>query len=582
MPTNESLLNKDQLAVVVAVIDDEFIPLIRQQDPVFSGFAAISKWVAVRKNDIVDGHPDFNTEDANLKKAYRKAVDRKFRNVYNTLRVRESPLGVALLKHLIPRPTALQLYEMEVKKELEETGMDGYGTRLKKKWSSLTKEERGVNRKLLHNNLKTALDVLCRDNSLGGMTALTFLGYRELVTGKVQVAICDGRVADDSPKFGDTAEERNVLSTLYDAFEEYSHKHLPSPPSLAKPTAQSPQNPTSQTVVIPSNDDGVPTFPDIKTKRISPETLNEIVLQYYHALWIYSRNPHHPHDLPWKELVDDASKFYNVDHFDYLCFDRDALQEPGVLYPLAAKLRSQCGIESKDLFTFRPTLERDTITSEDHPPPSSDTLHSEQFDQREQRTEVEDAAAAEACLSRSFSLDTPMIPELEASSACPSEPTQDTHTPQISGRTTPAGSNSAQSLSQSQDDHSPQPQRAERTTRTSTRKIELDARSVSFQGTTREPASGSDASNATLSLRPLLVPGKTDTFASKGYQFKIPKKLQNTWYVSLAEYQDLHGTIIHDDAFNDKKELPALTILAYDPQWMANREGWEKFVISRP
>lgn len=73
----------------------------------------------------------------------------------------------------------------------------------------------------------------------------------------------------------------------------------------------------------------------------------------------YSRDVHHPHALPWEDLVTNASSFYDVDRYDFMCFDRNALRKPRSLYSLAEKLEEQCSMASAAPFTFTPIVDVD-------------------------------------------------------------------------------------------------------------------------------------------------------------------------------------------------------------------------------
>ncbi|VDC03836.1 unnamed protein product [Peniophora sp. CBMAI 1063] len=84
-----------------------------------------------------------------------------------------------------------------------------------------------------------------------------------------------------------------------------------------------------------------------------------------------------------------------------------------------------------------------------------------------------------------------------------------------------------------------------------------------------------------LSL-PSPVVGENNVFISQGYKFKLKKRLQTSWYVHLKDYQDCGGCVIKPSKFNDRKEILLMTIIARDPEWLANQEDMAKYVIGRP
>ena len=98
---------------------------------------------------------------------------------------------------------------------------------------------------MLVDNLKLALDMLCRESKLGGMTAITFLAYRALDSDSVEVDLCasillscgrfthlgihrcDGRRVDAQPKFGAHPKEKDLLASFVEAWRQYGNLYVP-------------------------------------------------------------------------------------------------------------------------------------------------------------------------------------------------------------------------------------------------------------------------------------------------------------------------------------------------------------------
>ncbi|VDC05384.1 unnamed protein product, partial [Peniophora sp. CBMAI 1063] len=79
-------LNEDQVRVVNSVLDGEFETFIRTTDPHFTGFGAVSQWVAMRRRDLLDNHPLFETHVQEERRAYKSGIDFRFRDFYQCLR----------------------------------------------------------------------------------------------------------------------------------------------------------------------------------------------------------------------------------------------------------------------------------------------------------------------------------------------------------------------------------------------------------------------------------------------------------------------------------------------------------------
>lgn len=91
----------------------------------------------------------------------------------------------------------------------------------------------------------------------------------------------------------------------------------------------------------------------------------------------YSCDLHSPNALPWDCLVKDASHFYDVARYGFLCFDREELKQPGTLYPLAAALQQQCGINAAEAFTFKPTRGMTGAAFHTQPSPQFGAAHTD-------------------------------------------------------------------------------------------------------------------------------------------------------------------------------------------------------------
>ncbi|VDC02627.1 unnamed protein product [Peniophora sp. CBMAI 1063] len=88
MVSEVRVLDADQVHFLTSVLAHDFEPFLWTADPLFTGFGAVSKWVADRKNNIVNFHPLFATPEEEEKKAFRQAIDRFFRDHYHCLRFR--------------------------------------------------------------------------------------------------------------------------------------------------------------------------------------------------------------------------------------------------------------------------------------------------------------------------------------------------------------------------------------------------------------------------------------------------------------------------------------------------------------
>ncbi|VDC03839.1 unnamed protein product [Peniophora sp. CBMAI 1063] len=211
-------LNKLQVSAVATILAQEFAAVVRDSDPTFTrGFAAVSGWVRERKLRLFAEDPCFQTWLVlQAEKAYKKAVDSKFRNYYHKLRAVGSGRtcsGGPLNNKLAPRSSDKQLHKINIEyKPSDETVDRGTGSgdaKLNQLWLGLKNDVRpqyvqksqgripktNHNVGLLASNIESSLESLCRDKALEGMVALTFLGYRD-EAGTIQLSLCNGRPDD--------------------------------------------------------------------------------------------------------------------------------------------------------------------------------------------------------------------------------------------------------------------------------------------------------------------------------------------------------------------------------------------------
>ncbi|VDC00001.1 unnamed protein product [Peniophora sp. CBMAI 1063] len=627
----DHVLNTAQVDLIASILVDEFDPYIREHDPGFSGFPAVSQWVARRKKDIVDNDPIFATEEQSRKKLYMQLVDRKFRNFYHGLRERESPLSKALLKLLIPRTTALHLFELEVKQELDDSGKDpgeGYQTRLRKRWDSLPKHTRkgyeqqvdalakdiekqvhssflrryhadilDSNRDLLFRNLNTTLEALCQEKALGGLTAIALLGYRDIETGEIQVKLCDGRMGDESSEFGADKEERAVMLKLIESWKEYTKKtvpsHMPQPGSSISEAIVIPRNDrTIEEIVIPRNGHGIPVFPALDPRNVTPSMLEEIIVQYYNEIW----DVHSPLSLPWDDLVQNAANFYDVDRYSFMCFNREELKHTGLLYSLAAVLEMQCGINAHEPFTFRPASDAEHGVSDSRP---TSSLGPTRVHEREKQYQAEPAGAAVQSTDISeIGTTVDSEPQTVSASERLFDPVLDARSG-VARLTLQTRQDNLHPIPQAQDHECSQPHNSvrrhqkrlatveksrpagDRLANKANRKAKTDHRAIGVRKTLQRRGRTERVLSGTGSAATLIpVQGEKDTFFSQGYKFKLAKGWQHSWHISLNEYAKLGGKIVGSSEFNDREEVLAMTMIARDPEWMASQ--WEECVVSRP
>ncbi|VDB97834.1 unnamed protein product [Peniophora sp. CBMAI 1063] len=363
MAGRDTILNALQVAAIATILKTEFEPAVQRLDPTFSGgFSAVHTWVYQRKDKIF-------LEDSFFKEKRHDprvegAVVTKFRNYYRKLRLANParpPATGSLVDVLVPPATALQLYEDDVqdllRAQVPGQDNDAYQTRLKDMWLGLHDDMRAqydrnvkipalsatVNRKTLTTNLGTALDVLCRDASLGGMMALSFFAFRDS-NGEIDFIRCDGRLDDFTVQFGAEDKEKNAIETFRRAWRNYADTIIPS---------HTPRSSTSsplQTVIIPRNSQNIPVFPSMDLRTVTPFALKSAMLQYMEAAWIHSRGPLCA--MPWGDIAQHPADFYDTETYDFMCFDRAALDDPSRSFPLAATLIERCGIDSRSPFTF--------------------------------------------------------------------------------------------------------------------------------------------------------------------------------------------------------------------------------------
>ncbi|VDC01740.1 unnamed protein product [Peniophora sp. CBMAI 1063] len=606
-PEGASLsLSKEQLRVIETIIDDEFVPYVRQTDPEFSGYGGVSPWARRRRDSLMAKNSLFRTPEVRSnRKEYGQLIDRKLRNKYNYLKIRESPFRKSLLKCLIPRPTGIQMFEQGVKKELleesEEQDAEIYQSQLKARWKALSAQKRkeyeqeagalsqsvDYNRSLLMTNFKTALDVLCQEDSLGGMTATTLFGFRKPVNDEVGIDMLHGRISTDNARFGADQDEHKILAALGSAWREYSGKIIPRRPQRATPT----DGPSDDDTIIPSNNSGLPLFPSINVKKFRPDELYELVVKYYDAEWEYSRDLGHPRELPWDDLVRNPSDFYDTKRFDFICFNKDELQDPGKVYTYAQVLRERCGATSEDPFTFALGLHQRSLS------PSFE-MNAEVAVGGHAAELAESSDSSHQNTGSGSLRASPMTVYQDPKVASPSVQNGNPNAPD---EATQPGEGAMRTRSQSQEEDgtpalSPPPVR-----RSVKRKLGEEAldSSEETRGGERSSQSGENGKTAVIQGRsqrrvrgkhdgrskpPVTVlPAQVakDTFASKGYQFKLSKKVQR-YAIAFDDYVRGGGAIITADEADDRKQIPALTIVAYDPEWLARQVDWQGYVVSRP
>ncbi|VDC02488.1 unnamed protein product [Peniophora sp. CBMAI 1063] len=101
MPALPRYLTPAQNNAIQAVLTTEFKSRIRDADPGFSGYRAVSAWASWRQNMLFVEHPLFRKRPDCDRAPLKTSIDRKFRNFY--YRLREA--------HLIESVSELQLAE---------------------------------------------------------------------------------------------------------------------------------------------------------------------------------------------------------------------------------------------------------------------------------------------------------------------------------------------------------------------------------------------------------------------------------------------------------------------------------------
>ncbi|VDC02353.1 unnamed protein product [Peniophora sp. CBMAI 1063] len=370
------MLTDEQNEAVNAFVKGDFVTYIREHNPTYNGFGGITDWVSERRTNMFAEHAAFKTHDSDAP----NLVDRKIRNYYYHLRdadpnvpperksakrkapgrkasARKSPnhnptkprKRGQLYDLLVPRTTALELYECDVKQELEEVSDDegeSYRARLKKGWEALSADAH-LNyencRRLLVENMRSGLNELCRTPSLANMTALSVFAYRD-AQGEMKLDVCDGRLADDSPQFGSRDDEKGALKTLTDLYKAYACRSIPALPP--------PQPPSPEEIAIPYNALGIPIYPEVDTMLLPPDALKTVTVRYFEVLWEYA---HNVGELPWDNLKREPGQYYDVERFHYISFDRSALMNPLSLYALVSQLQAYCGPSAEEPFVFTPS-----------------------------------------------------------------------------------------------------------------------------------------------------------------------------------------------------------------------------------
>ncbi|VDC04540.1 unnamed protein product [Peniophora sp. CBMAI 1063] len=579
MSGKNRLLDENQARAVASVLTEEFQVIIRRDDPQFSGFPTVGPWVADRIDRILE-NALFRTADKDVTRRYRRAVDRKFRNYYHGLRLRESPFGAAVLKQLIPRTTAFRLFENAVKQELLETddnGDEDYETRLNTRWSALTQDVRAKyekeveavakdvehNRELLVNNLQVELDALCRKDTLGGMVAVTLLGYRDLNTNEMKISMCDGSTSDATLKFGNSdSEEKAALSALMETWREFSDRTIPCLPLRSEASS------LSQGYPILRNSRNMPVFPDLDAMSISAITLEEILFRYYKAVWVFSRTGHSSCELPWDDLINNAVEYYDIDRYGFICFDKNELRKPGRLYSLVAELQKRCGIDSPEPFTFKP----------------SPTTESGPFDRRllspfapvgrslddgsDRRTDFSDHMPSYENPISDPSLSSQAVSVSFWGTQSNTAPmSMHSLLPEASKSTTPPTEGAARSVSQthSQDEASQSNEPIIR--RTKRRNTPGIGSSYQSKAPRASRSKKKDSVRAPTKIQkaqgPTPAQGQAGVFASQGYSFKLSKQLHRC-YIPFDVYQDGGGCILDADEFDEKDSICVTVNIVYD------------------
>ncbi|VDB96473.1 unnamed protein product [Peniophora sp. CBMAI 1063] len=358
--SKDRILNKAQADAVGDVLKTEFAPTVTKLDPKFSGYSAVTQWAADRQARLFKENLVFQI--GTITDEHKKAVDRKFRNYYRKLKATRSPKRStgSLLNIVAPPPSAVELYEADVRddilKEIPEGDDAAYKARLTEMWFAIDEESLAAyeakaatgrctieeRQKSLASNFGSALDQLCQDKALGGVLALSIIAYRG-GDGKLRSTVFHGRAAEPAPQYGVDKDDEDKLKTFKEAWDQYADDHLPR--------ASVPSVPSSK-IAIPHNAAGIPVFPSIDPWSLSPGALMDYITEYMAHSWYYARKSRHPDGIPWRQIKENPSAFYDTHRHNYMCFDQAALKNAPVLYDFVAKLLQHCSIVSKEPFTF--------------------------------------------------------------------------------------------------------------------------------------------------------------------------------------------------------------------------------------
>ncbi|VDB95712.1 unnamed protein product [Peniophora sp. CBMAI 1063] len=632
-------LDPAQAHVVSTILQEEFAAVVRDKDPGVTSYRNVTKWASARRAKIFAEETLFKTVAVRAKLAeFNLAVDRCFRNYYRKLRTdaqsgqahQSGPsaphVGTTLVDRVAPRPTALDLYEVDVRDEVMElVGQDvgEYHPRLLEMWLALEEDLRGEyeeqaetivptveqRRRSLEAHFSNELDAICRDKALGGLMAITVFAFRDS-DGQVQTPDCYGRVDDITPGFGCEEDEREALSAFTAVWREYAMEHLPTEVSRRS-------SPSSKTIIIPRNPQGLPFFPAINQRSILPGDLEDLIVRYLEALWTHLRRPHHPRTLPWEDVANDPSTYYDTQRYDYMCFDRDALENLPRLYEFATELEKHCGVASSDPFAFSFSVE-DPIAQQ--PPQTSMAAGSNSEGSRETRKQD---CSTSALIQTSAPLSTSStrgndqqkaIPTANSNISVSPSSTSDTVARSSTASLSPAdrirvalpstvqrlppSTRSSKRSAPSDFDNSDETDRpaslAPPSRGTRSRQVKDDAEKR--HGNDKPPQKRARRSNKkgidVVSTVAKPAPAPADQKKSKkgakknnfgGWQFD---NSINFGAIRLVDYQKEGGTILQESDFIFKRdsgrELGARAVASKDPAWFAGSELWRSAILERP
>ncbi|KAJ7252245.1 hypothetical protein C8J57DRAFT_1520084 [Mycena rebaudengoi] len=188
-----------------------------------------------------------------------------------------------------------------------------YQTCRKEMWDHLSDDERAaydaralttardvsLNQKALQHDLWLFLHSSCESGLLGPIEFHVLYAYRQPTGGLVGGTVC---VHTPDNTISLQQEVKDYKASVFDPWMGFASKVLPTVPA-----------PNVNAIEIPRSRAGVPVFPQLNLKEMTPASITIVLKEFFTCLWAFCRPS--GGEIPWSAIAANNSEFYDTKMF---------------------------------------------------------------------------------------------------------------------------------------------------------------------------------------------------------------------------------------------------------------------------